>query len=254
MKRFLLLFILSVPAAPAWAETPLVAVASNMTHALKDIVEQYRKAEGKNVKLTFGSSGNFTRQIQQGAPYDVFLSAAESYVAILAEKKLLAGEPRAYVHGRIGFFIPDNSSLRETTNLAELFNRMHYGDYRRIAIANPEHAPYGIAAEQALQNGGVWSISKSKLMIAENAAQVAQYVLSGGVDAGIIPESFTRLPMIRKNGRFLAIPETLHQPITHYLAVLKGSGQAGKDFVTYLYGKNAMSILLKYGYSMAETE
>lgn len=252
MKRFFFLFILSAAAVPVPAETPLVAVASSMTHAIKEIAEKYREKEGKNVKLTFGSSGNFTRQIQQGAPYNVFLSAAENYVTTLQAKGLLAGKPRVYVRGRIGFFIPDNSALNEAMNLVELFNRMYYGDYRRIAIANPEHAPYGIAAKQVLQNGGVWVVPKRKLMIAENAAQVMQYVLSGGVDAGIVPESFAQLPIISNNGRFLAIPENLHQPITHYLALLKGSGQPGKDFVTYLTGKDALSILMKYGYSVPE--
>lgn len=239
---------------PTSADTPLVAVASNMTHAMKDIAEKYRDKEGENVKLTFGSSGNFTRQIRQGAPYDVFLSAGKTYVNILEERGLLAVEPRAYVRGRIGFFIPDNSALSKATNLAEIFNRMYYADYRRIAIANPEHAPYGIAAEQVLQNGGVWAAPKRKLMIAENAAQVVQYVLSGGVDAGVIPESFARLPMIRNNGRFLAIPENLHKPITQYLVLLKGSGQSAEDFFNYLTSKEALSILLKSGYSMAEVK
>lgn len=252
--RFLFLFILSIITFTATAETPLVAVASNMTHVMKEITGKYRETNGKKVRLTFGSSGNFTRQIQQGAPYDIFLSAAENYVNILEEKQLLAEKPRAYVRGRIGFFIPKKSALITATNLAELFNHMYYGDYRRIAIANPEHAPYGIAAQQVLQHGGLWSIPKSKLMIAENAAQVVQYVLSGGVDAGIIPESFAGLPMIRNNGRFLPVPENLHEPITQYLALLNNSDQAGREFFAYLTGKEARSILLKSGYSPVETE
>lgn len=252
MKRVVLLLGLAAAAFTTFADTPLVAVASNMTHVMKDIAEKYGESKGKNVRLTFGSSGNFTRQIQQGAPYRVFLSAAENYVHILQEKQLLAEPPRAYVTGRIGFFIPENSSLDQATNLTEVFNHLYYGDYRRIAIANPEHAPYGIAAGQVLQNAGFWAVPAQRLMVAENAAQVVQYVLSGGVDAGLIPHSFADLPVVRNNGRYLPVPENLHEPITHYLALLKGAGPSERDFYTYLAGETAQSLLLRSGYSMAD--
>ena len=200
---FLVIYIYSTALL---AQTPLVAVASNMTHVMTDIAARYRSISGKNVKLTFGSSGNFTRQIRQGAPYKIFLSAAGKYVDILSNNGLLQQPPVAYARGQIGLFIPKDSHLYKAADLAAVFNSLYYGDYRRIAIANPEHAPYGVASIQALQSGGLWAVEKDRLLVAENAAQVMQYTLSGGVDVGIIPASFASLPVITEHGRFIPLP------------------------------------------------
>ncbi len=254
MARILLLLILSLAVPTVSAETPLVAIASNMTHVMQEIADQYRKDSHEQIKLTFGSSGNFARQIQQGAPYDIFLSAAGKYVDILAERDLLSEAPRAYARGRIGFFIPRESRLGKLNGLKEIVNHLYYGDFQRIAYANPDYAPYGVAARQALQNGGVWAMEKKKTLIAENAAQVAQYVLSGSVDAGVIPESFARLPGIRDNGRFIAIPESWHEPITQYLVLIKGSGKNSRDFFEYLTSEQALEIVRQYGYSTGGRE
>lgn len=254
MKRILPLFLLVLVSIAARAETPLVAVASNMTHVMQDIADNYRAGKGRRIKLTFGSSGNFTRQIQQGAPYDIFLSAAAKYADILADGDLLARPPQPYALGRIGFFIPEGSPLYQVAGLEELFERLEFGEFRRIAIANPEHAPYGVAAEQALHNGGLWVIGDRQLLIAENAAQVAQYVLSGGADTGIIPASFAHLPMITENGRYLPIPAAWHRPITQYLVLLKRAGRNSRDFYRYLNGKEAEDVLRKSGYTIIDSD
>jgi molybdate transport system substrate-binding protein len=250
MQRLLLLFILALTAPAAAADTPLVAVASNMSHVMQAIATDYSQSRGIQVKLTFGSSGNFSRQIQQGAPFDIFLSAAGKYVEILADKQLLAQQPQPYARGGIGFFIPETSHLNKVNNLTELFLELEFGNYRRIAIANPDYAPYGVAARQALQNGGLWAIEKKKLLVAGNAAQVTQYVLSGGVDAGIIPESFVGLPEIAENGRFIPIPENWHEPITQYLALLRNAGENGRDFYHYLMSEPARGQLRDSGYAV----
>lgn len=247
-RRIVFFLFLSVYTAASWAEMPVVAVASNMTHVMTDIAAAYRQATGKNVKLTFGSSGNFTRQIEQGAPYTIFISAADKYVRILAGKNRLQAPPVAYARGQIGLFIPKDSPLHDAADLHAVFNSLYYGNYSRIAIANPEHAPYGVAAVQALQSGGLWAYEKDRLLIAENAAQVAQYVLSGGVDAGIIPASFAGLPIVTGNGRFIPIPPDWHAPIDQYLALLKGAGSGSRDFYRFLLGGRATGILEKSGY------
>lgn len=245
---FVLLHVAVLQAAPA------VAVASNMTHVMADITARYHGVSGKNVKLTYGSSGNFTRQIEQGAPYTVFVSAAGKYVDILADKGLLLEPAVPYARGQIGLFIPNNSPLYKAADLHAVFNSLYYGEYRRIAIANPEHAPYGLAAEQALQSGGLWAIDKKRLLVAADAAQVAQYVLSGGVDVGIIPASFAHLPIVTTNGRFIPIPADWHAPIQQYLALIRGAGDDSRDFYRFLLGREARSILEQSGYTFPDQD
>lgn len=253
MRKILILIILAVHAAAPWA-APVVAVASNMTHVMTDIAAKYRQETGKTVKLTFGSSGNFTRQIQQGAPYTVFVSAAGKYVDILQDNGLLQKPPVIYARGQIGLFIPKTSPLYKDADLHAVFNDLYYDNYRRIAIANPDHAPYGVAAEQALQSGGLWAIEKKKLLIAEDAAQVVQYVLTGGVDLGIIPASFAHLPLVNENGRFISIPADWHKPIQQYLALIKGAGADSDDFYDYLLGNQAKTLLRNSGYTFTEKD
>lgn len=248
MPRYLLFFLaLLYSAAPA-AQTPVVAVASNMTHVMTDLAARYRQLSGHNVKLTFGSSGNFTRQIRQGAPYTVFLSADGKYVDNLYQLGLLEAAPVAYARGQIGLFLPRNSRLYSDASLAAVFNDLYFSDYRRLALANPVYAPYGVAAMQALQSGGLWALEKKQLLIAENAAQVVQYTLSGGVDAGIIPASFARLPMLQGRGRYLPLPADWHQPIQQYLALIHGADSDSRRFYDFLLGREAGTILVKAGY------
>lgn len=251
--RIVFLLMVFFPAAALWA-APAVAVASNMTHVMTAIVAKYHSVSGKNVKITYGSSGNFTRQIEQGAPYTVFVSAAGKYVDILAGKDLLQKPAVAYARGQIGLFIPKNSQLYKAADLHAVFNALYYGEYRRIAIANPDHAPYGMAAEQALQSGGLWAIEKKRLLLATDAAQVAQYVLSGGVDVGIIPASFAHLPIVTDNGRFIPIPADWHAPIQQYLALVRGAGENSRDFYRFLLGKEARSILEQSGYTFPDQD
>lgn len=248
MLRIALFLVVYIHSSFLLAQTPLVAVASNMTHVMTDIAARYRNITGKNVNLTFGSSGNFTRQIRQGAPYNIFLSAAGKYVSMLSTRGLLQQSPVAYARGQIGIFIPKDSKLYTAADLAAVFNALDYGDYRRIAIANPVHAPYGVAAVQALQSGGLWALEKDRLLVADNAAQVVQYTLSGGVDAGIIPASFAGLPVVTRHGRFLPIPADWHQPIQQYLALIHGAGKESVDFYKFLLGDEARAMLVQSGY------
>jgi molybdate transport system substrate-binding protein len=250
--RIILFLVISIYSTVTLAQTPLVAVASNMTHVMTDIADKYRSITGKNVKLTFGSSGNFTRQIRQGAPYNIFLSAAGKYVNILAKYGILQQAPVAYARGQIGLFIPRDSRLYTAGDLTSVFNALDYGDYQRIAIANPEHAPYGVAAVQSLQSGGLWAVEKERLLIAENAAQVVQYTLSGGVDLGIIPASFAKLPVIMEHGRFLPIPPDWHQPIQQYLALIRDAGKDSQDFYQFLLGDEVRALLTKSGYVVTD--
>lgn len=255
-RMFLRLIFILLLLAPALvrAESPVVAVAANMTRAMTEIAARYQAKTGKKIKLTFGSSGNFTRQIQQGAPYTLFLSADLKYVDMLAQRNRTASKAIPFAVGEIGILIPNSSVLSDAADVHAIFQSLMYDQYRKIAIANPETAPYGAAAVQALQSGGLWAIPSQKMLIAENAAQVVQYGLTGSVDAAIIPSSFAVYPGFRGEGKFFPIPANWYDPIEQYLVLLRGAGTSTKAFLNYLEGDDAKEIIRKYGYTLPPDE
>lgn len=255
MKLFIFfLFCLCAYTSAGAKDVPQFAVAANMMHVMTDIREQYRNEHGNSdINLVFGSSGNFSRQILQGAPFELFLSANKKYVDFLIHNGVKPADYREFALGRIGYFIPDGSILSGDNSLEDINNSLVNGDFRRIAIANPEYAPYGVAARQALQTAGLWVIEKDKFLLGENIAQAVQFTLSGNVDIGIIPLSYALLPETRDKGKFYLIPENWHEPIIEYLVLLQKAGPAGKAFYQYLLSGRATPILKKYGYVTTTT-
>ena len=249
MLRLVLCALLCISSIVTAAEAPLVAVASNLTQAVTEIAGRFKSGTGIMLKLSFGSSGNFARQILQGAPFQLFLSADKKYVDMLRDNGQKFLQTSEYARGRIGFFIPEDSRLSGTAGLNEIINAIEFDDYRRMAIANPEVAPFGLAAEQALSYAGVWYINRNKLLLGENAAQTVQYSLSGAVDIGIIPASAAIQPEVRAHGSFIPIPETWHQPIQHYLVLFADANPSAIRFYDYLLTEAAQRILVTYGYS-----
>jgi molybdate transport system substrate-binding protein len=220
-----------------------------MTQVMTEILNQYRHEPGAgNINLVFGSSGNFARQIMQGAPFELFLSANKKYVEVLRRDNSRVTAFHEFALGRIGYFIPTGSLLSGKKNLKEINQSLINGEYRRIAIANPEFAPYGVAAKQSLQTAGLWVIEKEKLLMGENIAQAMQYTISGGVDLGIVPQSIAVLPETRDKGKFFLIPEDWHDPIIEYLVLLKNATPVSRACYQYLLSGKATPILEKYGY------
>ena len=152
--RLFFLVILLINNFNIRAETPLIAVASNMIDVMTEITHIYEKETGKKIKLNFGSSGNFTTQIIQGAPYHLFISASRYYTDKLFDMQIIDHHGKPFIQGPIGIFIPDDSNLTDISDLNSIFNSLKSETYRKIAFANPEHAPYGVAAMQALQHAG----------------------------------------------------------------------------------------------------
>lgn len=249
MQKCLCLLLLSLYVQPGLARNDLnIAVASNMSHSITEIADSFREETGINVNLTFGSSGNFARQIIQGAPFKLFLSADQKYVKLLRENEIKLLYDIEYASGRIGLFIPINSSMSDIDDLETAVKKLIFGNYKRLVIANPEHAPYGIAAQQALQSAGLWVVEQQRLLLAENAAQATQIVLSGNVDAGIIPASYTYLPKLLDRGKFFLIPEQWHTPLQQHLVLLDGANNLEKQFFDYLQNKKSQLIIQNYGY------
>ena len=236
----------------AHPEAVNVAVASNLTHTITEVSQAFKRDEGNKVNLTFGSSGNFARQIVQGAPYKVFVSAGKKYVDFIRDNGREINSFKALAHGRLSLYIPETSIIKSPTTLAEALKALQYGDFRKMSIANPEHAPYGSAAREALKSAGVWVVSRNKLLLGENAAQAMQFCVSGSVDLCIIPSSFLTLEQFSGKGINFPIPEGWHQPITQYAVLLDRDNENGALFFDYLSSSSSGTIFKKYGYALPD--
>jgi molybdate transport system substrate-binding protein len=247
----LLLCSLLVPVAPA-AEGPPIAVAANLTKPMDRIVARYRDETGIGIRVSYGSSGNFVRQIREHAPFQLFVSASAGYVEQLRGDGLTEGDAVTLAFGRIVAFIPGDSTLAGVADLGALMNALKNGQFRRIAMANPEFAPFGVAAQQALEHAGVWAIEKDRIVLGENVAQAVQFTLAGGVDAGFIPLSFALEPEIAARGRFLPIPGDWHRPLEQRMTLIKGAGEEARSFFDYLRQPAAQATVESYGYTLPE--
>lgn len=234
----------------AEADTPVVAAAANMQFALEEVAARFEADTGEQVKLVFGSSGNFFRQISAGAPFQLFLSADEEYVQRLAAAGKTLDEGALYALGRIVLAVPHGSVLKADAELKGLQEALAAGQIKKFAIANPEHAPYGQLAEQALRHAGVWDALQGKLVLGENVAQTAQFATSGNAQGGIVAYSLALAPDVAKRGQFVLIPEHWHSPLRQRMVLLKGAGATSRSFYRYLQQPAARSILHRYGFTL----
>ena len=249
-KLFYLAVLLWLP--DAHAQSMNVAVASNLTHTITEISQAFLRDEGKQVNLTFGSSGNFARQIVQGAPYKVFISAGKKYVDFIRDNGREISGSKALVQGRLSLYVPATSKLGKPATLAEVLKTLQYGDFRRMAIANPEHAPYGLAAREALINAGLWVVDHKKLLLGENAAQAMQFCISGSVDLCIIPSSFLALEQFSGKGLDFPLQQNWYPPVTQYAVLLDDTDEQGLRYYKYLSSESSRAIFKKYGYALTE--
>jgi len=227
-----------------------VAAASDLKFALEDLAAQYEVSTGQKITLVFGSSGQFTAQILQGAPFDIFMSADESYIYKLADAGKTRDKGRLYAIGRIGVFVPLGSSLKADGSLKDLTAAMQDGRLQKLSIANPEHAPYGERAKQALQAADLWSALQGKLVLGENISQAAQFTLSGSAQIGIIAQSLGLAPALSAKGHFELIDQKWHQPLLQRMVLLKSSTANAQLFYDYLGSKPAQSVLMRYGFAL----
>jgi molybdate transport system substrate-binding protein len=248
MKRFLAALALLLAALPAAAAAPGVAAASDLKFALDEIAREWTRESGRSVRLTYGSSGNFRRQIAEGAPFEVFLSADESYVLALAREGRLEDDGIAYAVGRLVLFAPQGSPVDPARGLAGVAELARAGRIARFAIANPAHAPYGRAAREALEGAGAWAALTGRLVMGENVSQAAQFATSGNATAGLFAYSLTFSPAVAGRGRFALVPESAHAPLRQRMALVKGAGEDARAFYRHLQGPAARAILSRYGF------
>ena len=236
-------------AAVAATDVPLVAAASDLKFALEDIARRFNRDTAGEVQLVFGSSGNFYRQIGQGAPFQMFLSADESYVFKLADAGRTVDRGELYALGRIGIVVPTGSALKPDGELRDLAAAVADGRLKKFAIANPEHAPYGKRAEEALKHAGLWAQIRNRLVLGENIAQAAQFASSGETQGGIIAYSLATAPAVAKLGSFALIPANWHQPLRQRMVLIRGAGQTAQAFYHYLQQPAARKVMKQYGFA-----
>jgi molybdate transport system substrate-binding protein len=239
-------------APAARAEAPVIAAASDLQFALVEIAEAFEAETSEPVELAFGSSGNFARQIRQGAPYQMYLSADERFVLDLHADGFTRDDGKLYALGRIVIFTPNGAPLEADGQLDDLAAALEAGRITRFAIANPEHAPYGMAAEQALRHRGLWDAITPALVLGENVSQAAQFAASGNTDGGIIAYSLVLSPRVAARGAFGLIPEAWHAPLRQRMALLDNAGPVAERFYAYLQKPPARDILRRYGFELPE--
>ncbi|HWT30254.1 MAG TPA: molybdate ABC transporter substrate-binding protein [Propylenella sp.] len=237
------------PAEPTLAQdAPKIAAASDLQFALEEAAAGFKAETGQEVKIAFGSSGNFVRQIRQGAPFEMFLSADESFVRDLAAAGLTDGEGDLYAVGRIVIVAPHGSPLKPDGTLTDLRAALADGRLQKFAIANPEHAPYGRRAEEALRHAGLWDQIQEKLVLGENVSQAAQFATSGDAEGGIIAYSLALSPKITAIADYALIPDEWHQPLRQRMVLLKGAGDPARRFYAFVASPAGRTILKRYGF------
>lgn len=230
------------------SDAPTIAAAADLQFALVEVADQFKKETGGEVKLVFGSSGNFFRQIQQGAPFQVYFSADEQFVFDLAEKGFTVDRGELYAIGRIVIITPHGSPLKADGTLADLKAGLADGRVKKFAIANPEHAPYGRRAEETLRRLGLWNAVKERLVLGENVSQAAQFATSGGAQGGIIAYSLALSPNVSKLGSSALIDDKLHEPLRQRMGLIRNAGETARAFYAYMLTPSARTIMRKYGF------
>jgi len=238
----LLLPACGAPDRAARGDALLVLAAADLQLALPEVVRAFEAETGQRVQTVFGSTGNLTMQIEQGAPADVFLSANEQFIDRLEEAGLVdPGTRRGYATGRLA--LTWREGIAAPASVADLADPR----FGAIALANPEHAPYGGAGREVLEAAGVWDAVQQRLVLAENVAQAVQFVRSGNADAGVVA-----LPVViaLPGSPHMEIDAALHRPLRQVGAVLRDAVDpfAGDRFLEFLVGASGREILERYGF------
>jgi len=248
---FILIFGSSLPVQAG--DNILIAAASNLRFAMHEICQGFQEANSSiQTKVSYGSSGNFFAQIKQGAPFDIFFSADATYPELLEKEGLTAKEmQKVYAVGKIVLWFPNEPKVDSDKGLQAVISPR----VKKLAIANPRHAPYGRAAEESLRYYGLWEKVKGKLIYGENISQTAQFVHTGAADAGIIALSLAISPKMLHEGRYWIIPGESHSDIEQiYVVLKKGKGKKSiKKFLDFLHGEKGGKILSRYGFVIPGT-
>jgi molybdate transport system substrate-binding protein len=230
------------------ANVLVVSAAADLTPAFQELGREFERQDGTSVIFNFGSTGQLAQQIEQGAPVDLFAAANVSFIEELEQKSLIIHDTKAlYAQGRITLWTRADSPFK-----LERVEDLARPEFKKVAIANPEHAPYGMAAREALQTAGVWETVSPKLVYGENISQTLQYAESGNVDAAVVALSLST----QSKGRWVLIPAEMHKPLNQALGVVKGSKheQEARRFAAFVNSTQGRAVMRKYGFILPGEE
>lgn len=251
MKTFVFLILLLIPVF-SFAEEVTVAVAANVQFAMEKLAQTFQAKQGIQVKTSIGSSGQLSTQIQQGAPFDVFLSADMDYPAALYKSGFATTAPRIYAYGALVLWTLRNLDLSKGLAI------LNTDAVQKIAIANPDLAPYGREALRAMTYYKVYDQVKSKLVYGESIAQTNNFIISGAADAGFTAKSVVTAPEMKGKGTHLELDKNSYQPIAQGIVILKHgattNSRPAQAFFDFVFSSEGKSILEKYGYSVESTQ
>lgn len=247
--RYFLALIAFCCVTNVYADTLHIAAATNLRFVLPELVDEFEQQTGHDVLVSYAASGTLTTQIQHGAPFELFMSASPTYIQRLIDAKLTNGEAVNYAQSQLALFASSDSTLLVDKDLNGLKLAMQQGTLNKLAIANPRHAPYGQAAQSALQQAGLWQQVQPYLLMAENASQVMQFSLSTVVAAGFVPYTHIIQPQLASRGRYVKLGVTLQQQ-----AISLGmTNNTSKQFLDYIQTENARNLFTKHGFLVMES-
>ncbi len=255
MRRFFLVAVIAsifyFPLKYSLAQTResiTIAAAANLNGVLDELILQYTKQSASPVKVVYGSSGHFYQQMQQGAKYDIFLSANQDYVDRLVSQGYTNDAGVVYARGRLVVLVSNKSKIHLTSDLSDLKQAIQDGRLSKFAIANPGLAPYGAAAIQTLESLGLTKKFQPILVMGGDIGQTMLFIYSEAAQAGMVPWSMVKQSKTIKEGSFLLIPEKQHQPILQKMMIFKQANPSAKGFYNYLQSVEAKNIWRHYGY------
>ncbi len=249
--RLTAVLLVSIISQVCVAQEITVAAAADLQFAMQDVAARFQKETGKTVKLTYGSSGNFFQQIQNGAPIDMFFSANLDYAKKLESAGLtVPGSYYEYAKGKIVIWVRNDSKLGLSSGMQVLLDP----SVKKIAVANPEHAPYGQAAVAAMQNDKIYERLKDKFVLGENISQTASFVVAGAADVGIVALSLALSPNMKDKGRYVEIPAVEYPPIEQACVILLSSKnkETARQFLSFVKTAAIGEVLRSYGFDVAK--
>ena len=250
--RLVLPLLIAFQATPSAQRPPTIAAAANLNFALTEIAKQFERKQGTRVEMVFGASGTLTRQIQDGAPFEMFLAADEEFPNQLSAAGLTRDAGVVYAVGRLAIFAPKGSPLVVDERLEGLSRLAKAGGVTRFAIANPDVAPYGRAAEAVLRKRGLWDVLRSKLVLGDSITQAAQFATTGNAVGGLVAYSLVLSPGFPERGSYAVIPSADHPPLRQRMVLLTRAGAVASAFYAFVQGDAARAILRKDGFAVPE--
>ena len=237
----------------ALAQVPTIAVAANMKDAFLEILTAFNstgkseKSDKSELRVVYGSSGNFTTQIMNGAPFNLFIAADEHFPLELYKNGKAVDEGMVYAIGKLVIITKNSSGIQLLDSKAEMAKAIQKAN--KVSIAKPDLAPYGKAAVEYLKAEGLWDLAKNKLVYGDNIGVATTYVVSGAADIGFTAVSLAKSPEVAKETSFLLMDPKLYEPIKQRMVLIKGAPQEAIDLYRFMQTPQAKTILQKYGYS-----